>query len=399
MKKLLPYSLVCVEEIEKWLNEMALEGHHLVKMNKYIATFEDGTPADVKYSFVVELCDIDENNCDEEISDLNIHKDSGWEAVQKRITHRVHDNSWNTLRVSYVLYKSIDDVPLKDIKKTESQSQTLVKAANRKSLDMINLAFFILGISTFFSSMAFINIYYHSFIDQFYYYMTCVITFYVLVAFFLFKSIRLFLLKRYYKGKRRALKKPVKQHLVFIAFWVAICGIVTLYYGTDPERFSDKKDGVYMGDIENLVTMEELEGEYGTYLPDYVSDDYYYGYRSSALFMPLRYLLEEKTTTNENQGSEVSLTVIYTKSYLQWHLKTAYNYNIFHRAKSETRTSSQQFDEIKYYEYEKEKGDKNIYTQYAFMFHNKNELIEIWYRGNRTPEEIIANVERLFSGE
>lgn len=42
MKKLLPYSLVCVDEIEKWLNEMAMEGNHLVKLNSVFATFEEG---------------------------------------------------------------------------------------------------------------------------------------------------------------------------------------------------------------------------------------------------------------------------------------------------------------------------------------------------------------------
>lgn len=113
--------------------------------------------------------------------------------------------------------------------------------------------------------------------------------------------------------------------------------------------------------------------------------------------MPMRYSLRELNETTEAKNSGIKVSVIYTKSDFPSDIERVFGN---HTPKDEEvyYTGTPYFNEIMYFkdDYYLNKWENDL-PQYVLFFHNQNELLEIRYRGNRTPEEIIENVERVFS--
>ena len=144
MIKFLPYPLVYVKEIENWLNQMSLDGYHLVKLNRNYATFTQGGSEDIKYSIIT----YDENNedlnsdLDEESNSSQFIKDE-WQLLQSKIYYNGVGISNTHAHCS--IYKSIVGKPPYNVQTEPIPPIALIEPTKRLSYYKFNLSILFLA--------------------------------------------------------------------------------------------------------------------------------------------------------------------------------------------------------------------------------------------------------------
>lgn len=208
--------------------------------------------------------DNSENTDENEEFNLDIYQEYGWKLIQKEVRGKsieiVKKEKINFLSV----YKSIIDNPTINIQMDILSLTDLAELASKQSLSIFNISGLIFPTISFFWTSAMIRYNYHYFMDEYYWAMIRIIPFVLLFIFLISKSIRLLQLKRYYQGKRPKLKWDIKPHFLLIAFSFVLCTAIGIY--VDPERYSERREGTYLGDIDNLVNLRIIEGEYSSHL-------------------------------------------------------------------------------------------------------------------------------------
>jgi len=372
IRKLLPCPFIYVEQIEKWLNEMALDGYELVKIKTWYAVFKISERRDIKYH--IHFCT--ENNEEE-----NILIEKGYKFLpHSKTSIRLRRRRLDEIRV-YTIDSKLDCI----IEDNDVKKKAVIQNIRSIIYPLIDIVVVYMVIFHWLPELS-----YDEWNSEFLVLFSCFMIPFILLAIIkVLSSLKRRSLIKYHKGKAPLPRPPKKLtyrissatnfliNLIIIVNFIMIAISVTC-------------DVIDTSKTDDILTIKAIEGEYSSYLPSEQLDEYEDTHIFRTVVMPKFYYLYDDVTTNENESDD---SIYYCVEYARYNIKKLAD--ISYDRWFSVREVHYKYAEIKNYAvtYYKDLEDDILYL----ILKNDYEVIDIIYSGNRTPTEVIENIEENFS--
>jgi len=376
MIKLLPYPLVYVKEIENWLNQMSLDGYHLVKLNSIFATFKKGEPRDFKYNIIIHY----NTSPSEKNSKLDIYDDFDWELIDYNIG--IPKLNRNETKIGFAVYKSPN--PSENIRLDVLDDHILKKKSSQYSTSGYTVVLIVVLVLQSFDIL--FSLFFE---DSYFILLRMPITFFILallaIILDIFNRKRYKIHKqihKYYNKEIDRLKIPSKKKYKAI---VLIRIVILVLFLT---RFSISLITGYTSklpaeNIQNVLDASAITGY------EELKENIYNGSRDYSIIAPQNYTLNEFTYLENEHGKSIMYTINYTKTWIKGLPKLFY---LTYNKKNYAHTSSKHFNNIAYFEEEK----SQYYNVYMIM-QNDYELIYIESDSWLDALTIVENIENHYN--
>ena len=389
--KLLPDRMIFVGKIESWLKDMAKQGLILKRIRLWYAVFEEGEPQDIEYRIVAK----------DKLPSEKIMKDieaNGWTLVSKNVGRM--STGWAYERVLFYIFESRNSVYKKDVHDIYDFALWLKR---RWKVEMKqNTATIILWIVAIL--LCFIrfsgHMFSHAFISMLEGLMFFLIVFLIWEIIFFRDRKKMKTLEKEYMHKDNINhsqdwnRKSKRSIVMIISFLLYIMMFFAVF--TPIIKFFNLLEGEYLGDVDNLITLSEIEYS-SNYSPGVSCIDEdgncAIGYKQRTISAPIQYYAREygKIQHEDTEDTRLSLMTNYCKTLFPWYASLIYKYESKEMSKSAgafTTAGSDNFSNIAYIVY-----DSGVYN---ICFQEGKELIYIRYEGDLTPQELIDAIDRIF---
>jgi len=378
--KLLPDKLAYAEKIEFWLNKMAQNGLILKRVGQYFALFERNEPKDIKYRVMAYDGDYFEDQV------INTCNKAGWEIIEEDVSPIVLGRTAKSNKY-YVFKTNSEQEPHKSLIALNNNTGVNNKRIKEKKLHRTyktaSKTFAILaalGYIIFFSL-------------------------YVSGILLTFSAVFLILSLIQKKEKKRVdnfekqdlsdyelYKEYIPRHIIKTIITIILKATI-IYYAivlvVSPYFLITKAD---LDDVNNFIRIEDVQQAYELEIEPS------YGWSIPSPFTPTYYKAEEMGLSKIKNGNtkRIEYKIVYSKSVVPFVTYISQQSCVFKKLNS----TAYQFDrDIE--ETQSEYFDKIIYLDFNWARErtvemcliNNTEIIYIYYRGDKTSEEIIENIE------
>jgi|GEM_PF-7110628 len=385
----LPKDEMTIREIEVWLNEMAKEGFHLVRFRINKIIFVESEPQDIKYR-IVPLDDLNT------ASKIRRFRDLGYERVA---TQRKKDNIDFTIGlISYFTFRSMNKNNVKDIEGDVIDENFIEDEFRYKK-------FISVGGIILYAIMAFIymklpqssvqNIDLHSYFRLLPFVVVYIVLVCIAVAhlFNIIKknktSLKTLNLEPTIKvSTHKGYRKYHRLLLLFLPMFLTLpwlCSIIANSVSIGQGYLINQENIITLLDLEDLKVIDGIDNR-----------KYVYGISKPTLLIRNHYYLNKELVLNEEKISDYRIKYYNFRisNIVPWVIEKWVDKNsitILEHSKP-VYVSSNNFDTIVYLL----DTDENV-NEISLCFYNEKEFIDLWYKGSKTPQEIIVTVDRICS--
>jgi len=386
----LPKDEMTIREIEVWLNEKAKEGFHLVRFRINKIIFIEDEPKDIKYR-IIPLKGTTSTI-------LEKYSRQGYERVAKGKRKYKEDLAINF--VKFYIFKSTKDDSNHNIEGDKIDNE-YIKCLYKDISPLYSRFLYLLFYSFWFSSMfseCINNLLLHKFFALILFALFCA---YMIIRSFIkyYKKLKsfdnldediIYIIKQ--KNRVRRLKSTFNFETILIVVCLILFFVYVRAESIDHGRYKEKDlrnansiEEITIIDIDKEVNAEEINHDY-----------YYLGISKQNFIISNHYYLNKELVLNEEKISDYRIKYYNFRinNIVPWVIEKWVDKNsvtVLEHSKP-VYVSSNNFDTIVYLL----DTDENV-NEISLCFYNGKEFIDLWYKGSKTPQEIIDTVDKICS--